>query len=329
MKRRQLLRSGMALAAWSALLGAPTRVLAQGADTVVIWSGFPSGGLGDQVTRPLLDQIRQWSKQSFIYDSKPGAGGRIAAEFVRRSAPDGRNLLQSPSSVMVLHPHVFKNLPYNTLQDFVPIATLCSYTSVITAGPGLPESIRTLEQYLAWARQNPDKANYGVPSMGSTLHLAGAMLSKQSGVPLNVVPYKGGGPLLLDLLGGHIPVSVNVVSEVLPHIRDGKLRPLAVTAPERWRALPEVPNLVELGYPDIAFLDWLGWYGPPGMAGAQVEDLNRLANRGLETPAMKEVLHRLGLEPMTLEPEAFKNKVSQDHDFWARVVQITGFKPEE
>ena len=326
MQRRDFLRASAALAATA---GASRQAWAQGGPNLFIWSGFPAGGLGDQVTRPLLDQVRGKTSQSLVYDTKPGAGGRIAAEFVKRAAPDGNNILQTPSSSITLHPHVFKKLPYDTLKDFVPIVGLCSYTAVFTAGPGLPPDIRTAADYLKWARANPAQANYGVPATGSSLHLAGAMLGKRSGVEMRAVAYRGGAPLLTDLLGGQVPVSFNVVSEVLPHIRSGKLRALAVTAPTRWKALPDTPTLVELGFNDIAFVDWLGWYGPAGMSAARVNALNALAADGLRTAAMSEVLSRNGLEAMHAAPEPYAALVRENHDFWARVVKVTGFTPED
>lgn len=326
MHRRTLLRAsaafgGLATTGWAAL--------AQSNPNVFVWSGFPAGGLGDQVTRPMLEQMRGKYPQNFVYDSKPGAGGRIAAEFVKRSAPDGGNLLQCPSSTITLHPHVFKKLPYDTLSDFVPIASQCSYTAVFTAGPGLPAEIRTASDYLKWAQAHAGQANYGVPAMGSTLHLAGALLGKQAGVDLRAVPYKGGAPLLNDLLGGQIPVSFNVVSEVLPHIRAGKLRALAVTAPTRWKALPDVPTLTELGFKEVAFVDWLGWYGPAGTPAAKVAALNAAVGAALDTPAMGDVLGKLGLEVMKMAPEPFAAAVKENHAFWQRVVKTTGFTPED
>jgi tripartite-type tricarboxylate transporter receptor subunit TctC len=326
MQRRTLLQAGAALGGLSTA-GWPA--LAQTSPNVFIWSGFPAGGLGDQVTRPMLDQIRGQYPQNFVYDGKPGAGGRIAAEFVKRSAPDGNNILQCPTSVITLHPHVFKKLPYDTLNDFVPIAGLCSYTSVFTAGPGLPAEVRTVADYLKWAQGNASQSNYGVPALGSSLHLAGALLGKQAGVDLRAVPYRGGAPLLNDLLGGHVAVSFNVVSEVLPHIRTGKLRALAVTAPTRWKALPDVPTLSELGYKEVSFLDWLGWYGPAGMPAAKVTALNAAVGNALDTPAMAEVFARLGLEPMKMPPDRFAAAVKDGHAFWQRVVQTTGFTPED
>ncbi|MCV0438354.1 MAG: ABC transporter substrate-binding protein [Hydrogenophaga sp.] len=328
MQRRTLLRAG---AAFGGLATTGLPVFAQtSAGNVTLWSGFPvGGGLGDQVARPLIEQMRGKYPQPFIYDAKPGAGGRIAAEFVKRAAPDGNTLYGCPSTVMTLHPHVFRKLPYDTLADFVPIAGLCSYTAVFTAGPGLPAEIRTVADYLKWARANPAQANYGVPATGSSLHLAGAMLGKQSGVDMQAVPYKGGAPLLTDLRGGQIPVSFNVVSEVLPHIRAGTLRALAVCAPTRWKALPETPTLTELGYKDVAFVDWLAWYGPAGIPAAKVNAINAAVNEALDSTAMQEVFTKIGLEALRVTPEGLGTMVRENHAFWARVVKTTGFKPED
>ena len=181
MQRRTLLRAGAAFGGLAT--GLP--VFSQASANVTLWSGFPvGGGLGDQVARPLIDNLRGKYPQPFIYDAKPGASGRIAAEFVKRAAPDGNTLFGCPSTVMTLHPHVFKKLPYDTLADFTPIAGLCTYTAVFTAGPGLPAEIRTVADYLKWAKANPGSANYGVPASGSSLHLAGALLGKQAGVDM-------------------------------------------------------------------------------------------------------------------------------------------------
>ena len=325
MQRRTLLRATASLGAIAAL----PAVAQQGAGTTVIWSGFPSGGLGDQVTRPLLDQMRGKLPQNLVLDSKPGAGGRIAAEFVRRAAPDGSNLVQAPSSVIALHPHVFKTLPYDTLADFAPVAGICSFTCVFTAGPGVPADVRTVADYLRWAKAHPADANIGIPNAGSSMHIAGMLLAKQSGLDLRTVPFKGGGPLLTNLLGGQIPVSIAVVSEVLPQIRAGKLRALAVTAPERWKALPDVPTMKEQGFADIGFVDWLGWFGPAQMPAAQVNAVNTAVLEGLGSPKMDEIFASSGLEPMRLTAPQFKATVQQHHAYWGRVVKATGFKPED
>lgn len=324
MQRRDILRACLALTG-----GAALPALAQPANTTFIWSGFPAGGLGDQVTRPLLEQMRGKLPQNLVYDSKPGAGGRIAAEFVRRSSAEGNQIFQTPASVMVLQPHVFKKLPYDTLADFTPITGLCSFTTVLTAGPGLPADVRNVADLLRWAKANPAAANIGNPSSGSGMHLASMLLAKQSGVPLNPIPYKGGAPLLNDLMGGQVPVSINVISEVLPHIRAGKLRALAVSAPTRSRALPEVPTMAEQGFKELAYIEWLGWFGPAQMAPARVAALNAAVNEALSTPAMVDALGKVGLEPLRSSSAQFASQVRQEHAYWAQVVKTTGFQPED
>lgn len=324
MQRRTFLRAGTALGVGAA----PLSAFAQPAN-IVVWSGFPPGGLGDQVSRPLIDQLRGKFPQNLVYDAKTGASGRIAAEFVKRSAPDGNNLLQAPAGVMTMHPHVFKKLAYDPLTDFTAVAGICSFTFVFTAGPGLPAQVRSVADYVAWAKANPALANYGVPSLGNSLHMSGMLLSRGAGVEMRAIPYKGGGPLLTDLLGGQVPVSFNVVSEVLPHVRSGKLRALAVTSPARWKALPDTPTLSELGYRDIDFTEWLGWFAPAGVPAEKIAALNAAVNAQLGAPAMKEVFERNALEPLGGVPSALNELVRRDHAHNQKVVKATGFTPEE
>ncbi|MES2611864.1 MAG: tripartite tricarboxylate transporter substrate-binding protein [Pseudomonadota bacterium] len=322
MQRRTFLGAG-------ALASAGFPAWSQNSGNTVVWSGFPSGGLGDQVSRPLMDQLRGKYPQNLVYDTKPGAGGRIAAEFVKRAAPDGSNLLQCPGGVLTLHPHVFKKLNYDPLGDFVAVAGLCNFTFAFTAGPGLPAHIKTVADYVAWAKANPSQANYGVPSTGTSLHMAGMLLSRDAGLSMNVIPYKGGGPLLTDLLGGQVPVSFNVVSEVLPHAAAGKLRILAVTSPTRWKALPDTPTLHELGYKDIAFVEWLGWFAPAATPVAKMAALNAAVNEQIKTAAMAEVFQRNALEPLGGSMPSLTALTKKDHEYWGRMVKATGFTPED
>ncbi|MDM0028366.1 Bug family tripartite tricarboxylate transporter substrate binding protein [Variovorax saccharolyticus] len=325
MHRRDFLRTGAAIGTVAAV---SFPAFGQG-NNIVVWSGFPPGGLGDQVSRPLMEQLRGKFPQNLIYDTKPGAAGRIAADFVKRSAPNGENLLQCPAGVLTLHPHVFKKLNYDPLVDFAPVAGICNFTFVFTAGPGLPAEIKSVADYVRWAKLNPAQANYGVPSTGTSLHMAGMLLSRAAGLDMRVIPYKGGGPLLTDLLGGQVPVSVNVVSEVLPHIRSGKLRALAVTSPSRWKAMPDTPTFVELGYKDISFTEWLGWFAPSGTPAANVNALNAAVNGMLDSAAMRDVFERNALEPLGETPAKLTARLKTDYDYWARVVKSTGFTPEE
>ena len=179
--RRTLLTQAAALAATSGL-ALPGR--AQPAGTSVIWSGFPAGGLGDQVTRPLLDRLRGKFPANFVLDSKPGAGARIAVDHVKRAAADGNTLLQTPSSPMTLYPHLYKKLSYDPVADFAAVTPLVEYCFSFTAGPGLPAEVKTVADYLAWAKANPNLANYGIPAAGSALHFAGMLLTRASGLDL-------------------------------------------------------------------------------------------------------------------------------------------------
>lgn len=318
-----------ALIAWAGLAGTALAQTAAPAQTIV-WSGFPPGGLGDQVTRPLLDKLKGRWQGSLILDSKVGAGGRIAADFVKRAAADGSTLLQVPSSVITLYPHTYgKKLNYDPLVDFVPISPLASYTISMTVGPLVPVEVKTLADFVRWARANPDKANYGVPALGSAPHFAGMMFERAAGVPLKSIPYKGGAPLLQDLLGGQIPVAFNVISEVLPHVKAGRLRALALGSPQRWAALPEVPTFTELGYKDIVVVEFLGWYAPARTPPELVRQLNAAVQEALATPEMQDVFARNGLLVLRHSPEAFAAHVREEVQRWGPLVKSTGFTPED
>jgi tripartite-type tricarboxylate transporter receptor subunit TctC len=304
-------------------------VFAQPAQTT-IWSGFPPGGLGDQVARPLIERMRSRWPGTLIIDSKAGAGGRIAADFVMRAAPDGANLLGAPTSPMTIYPHTYgKKLTYDPLVDFVPITPLASYTFSMTVGPMVPPEVKTVADFVAWAKANPDKANYGIPAAGSVPHFIGMTFERAAGVPMKSIPYKGGAPLLQDLMGGQVPVAFNVISEVLAHVKSGKLRALAVTSPQRWAALPDMPTLMELGYNDIAAVEFLGWYAPAKTPAEFVNKLNAAVQEALGSPEMQEVFTRTGLLPLRESPEAFAARVKAEIERWGPIVKATGFKPED
>ncbi|MBL8359707.1 MAG: twin-arginine translocation pathway signal protein [Rubrivivax sp.] len=323
--RRQMLQHGAALPLAFAL----PPLAAQPAQTVV-WSGFPSGGLGDQVTRPLLERLKGRWPGAVILDSKPGAGGRIAADFVKRAAPDGATLLQLPSSPLTIYPHSYgRKLSYDPLVDFVAVTPLAGYTLSMSVGPGVPADVRTVADFVRWAKANPDKANYGIPAPGSVPHFVGMMFERAAGVPMKSIPYKGGAPLLQDLMGGQVAVAFNVVSEVLPHVRSGRLRSLAVASPQRWASLPDVPTLAELGYKDIVAVEFLGWYAPARTPPEFVAKLNAAVQEALATPEMAAVFQQHGLVPLREGPEAFAQRVRAELAHWGPVVKATGFTPED
>lgn len=298
--------------------------------TVVVWSGFPPGGLGDQVTRPLLGVMKGKFPSTLVYDTKPGAGGRIAADFVKRAAHDGSTILQVPASIMTVYPHTYgKKLVYDPAADFVPVAPLAQYTLSMTVGPGTPESVKTVADFVAWAKANPALANYGIPAPGSAPHFVGMMFERAAGVTMKSIPYKGGAPLLQDLMGGQVPVAFNVVSEITPHVRSGKLRSLAVASPQRWPALPEAPTFVELGFKDLIVVEFLGWYAPAKTPADFVARLNAAVQEAQLSPEMQEVYTRHGLLVLREAPADFALRVKEDTVRWGRIVRSTGFTPED
>ena len=323
-QRRSLLQ---ALAA--APFAASPLAFGQGAGNASIISGFPAGGMGDFVARPLAERLRGKYAPAVLVESKVGAGGRIAVEFVKRAAPDGLTILQIPSSPMVLYPNTYKKLNYDPIADFTPVTSTVTYGFSITAGPGLPAEIKTLAEYLSWAKANPKQASYGIPAAGSALHFVGMMLAKAAGVELTSVAYRGGAPLLQDVMGGQVPISINVIGEVAPHIKSGKLRSLAVTQGQRSVFLPDVPTLSELGFRDIVVQEWLGWFVPAKTPNDVVAKLNALVREGLQAADVLDGLTKNSLQPIAQSPEEFARIVRADLARWAPIVKASGFTAED
>ena len=325
LNRRKMVMGTAALSA----LAMAEHAGAQSPGNAFIISGFPAGGMGDYVARPLSERMRGKYASNILVESRVGAGGRIAAEYVKRAAPDGLTILQIPSSIMVLYPHIYKKLNYDPLVDFIPVCNTVTYDISFTAGPGLPAEIKTVAEYIKWAKANPKLASYGIPAAGSALHFAGMMLQKAASFEFTSVAYRGGAPLLQDLMGGQVPVSFNVVGEVLPHIRSGKLRSLAMTSAERSVFLPDVPTMVEQGFKDIALQEWLGWFLPAKTPLDTVNKLNAIVREGLQAPDFVEALAKNGLQPLSQSPDEFARAVKRDFDRWSLIVKATGFTAEE
>jgi len=321
----QLLQAGTALAALSPM----ARALAQLNGNASIVSGFPAGGMGDHVARPLAEKLRGMYATNMVVEAKTGAGGRIAVDYVKRAAPDGLTILQIPSSPMTLYPNTYRKLSYDPVADFVPVTSTVTYALVLTAGPALPADVKTVADYLKWVKANPGQANYGVPAAGSAPHFVGMMLQKASGVDLTAVAYRGGAPLLNDVLGGQIPVSVNVLGEVMPHIRAGKLRGLAVSSAQRSTFLPDVPTFAEQGLSDIVVQEWLGLFLPARTPADTVQRLNSLVRESLQAPEFIDALAKSGLQPMHQSPDEFARMVRADQQRWAPIVKAANFTAED
>ena len=218
--------------------------------------GYPPGGGTDLLARQVAEGLRGTVAPAVIVENRPGAGGRIAAEYVKNAKPDGSVLLFTPAFPLLIYPHIYPKLPYDTLRDFAAVGIGGRSMLCLSVGPAVPASVKTLAEFAQWAKANPQQALFGAPP-GSSQHFAGQLYARSAGVPLTYVAYKGGAPAMQDLLGGHLPANVSPVSEALPHHAAGKIRILATTGAKRPRLLPDVPTMQELGHGEVLFQDWL------------------------------------------------------------------------
>ena len=320
MKRRQF----TAFAAAAAACVAAPAALAQDRTTRIL-VGFPPGGSADVVARLLADRLRASLNQNVIVDNKPGAGGRVALQELRRAAPDGQTLCLTPSGALVIHPWLFANLGFDPLKDFSPISRVTVFDFAITAGPAAPAG--DIKAVLEWMKANPARANFATSGAGSVPHFAGVLLSQASGVPMTHVAYRGGAPAVQDLLGGQIPLMVDTATETLEHHKAGRERILAVTGEQRTKALPEVPTLKESGI-NVAADAFFGLYGPAGMPADAVNRLNAAVVAVLRDPAVHERIANLGLVASFSSPADLGATQLAHYRRWEAPIKASGFKAE-
>jgi tripartite-type tricarboxylate transporter receptor subunit TctC len=290
--------------------------------------GFPPGAGFDATARALADLLRGRYAATVIVENKPGAGGRFAVEAVKAAAPDGTTMLFTPAGPMVLYPHVYKRLGYDPLADFLPVSATHSIQMGCTVGASVPAT--TWKEYLDWAKKDPLNASYGTGGAGTMPHFIGMLLARQSGVELNHVPYRGGGPLLTDLIGGQLPAACAPIGQTLipPH-RSGQIRILGVADGQRMKSLPEVPTYTELGYKELDLDEWMGIFLPAKTPRPIVEALNGALRAAMANAAMVPVLELYQSEAQTSTAADFTARVKHDLEHWRKIVKQTGFVPEE
>ncbi|HEX2545823.1 MAG TPA: Bug family tripartite tricarboxylate transporter substrate binding protein [Ramlibacter sp.] len=322
--RREFLQAGAAVAIAGAL---PLAVRAQNMDLARILCGFPPGGTSDAMSRRLADKLRGNYAANVVVENKPGAAGQIAVTALKDSPSDGSYMLLTPSSMLSLYPYVYKSLPYNPMTDVQPASLACWFNHAFGVGPGVPESVKTMKDFVAWAKANPAKANYGSPGAGSMPHLIGAVLAKQGNLELKHVPYRGSAPGIQDLLGGQISAMSSPVGDYLPHIKSGKLRVLAVSGTQRSQFLPDVPTYRQQGF-DIPMREWYGVF-LPGKASPEV--LRRAAaylQPALAQPDVATSLAGFGMEVQSSTPQRLAELLRADDQEWRKIVKQIGFTPE-
>ncbi len=326
--RRDLLKFGAAGGLASAL-GLPLTASAAEIRQALIYCGFPAGDMMDTIARMFAEGITGRYADNVIVENRPGAGGRLGVTALKQSAADGTNMLFTPASMVVLYPHVFKTLPYDSLADLQPVSQTASACFSLSIGPMVPESVKTLKQYLDWCKKNPELANYATSGAGSAIHLTGANLVHESGVKQTMIPYKGGSPAATDMVGGQVAALMSSLPSVMEYQRAGRCRVLAVTSPERWPSLPDVPTFAEEGFPDLTYLEWFGVFMPAGSPMDRVEAANAAIREAAQNPKVRDTLERIAISVETSSVADFTRQVQQDHAHWEGVVAAVGFDPME
>jgi tripartite-type tricarboxylate transporter receptor subunit TctC len=291
--------------------------------------GFPAGGASDYVARILAEHLRTELGVPIIVENKVGAGGRIAAEFVRSSTPDGSTLLFGPHLLFTIYPYVYRQLTYELARDFAPVAGVMSTAYSISISSDVPTEVRTLPQYISWVRADPKRAVFGHPAAGGTPHFLGIMFARAIGVTMTPVPYKGGAPLLQDLLGGQVPMAFQVVSDAAPNVKSGKLRSLAISAAGRSPFLPEVPTLAESGYAGLVAEDRTSLFAPAKTPRDVLDNLEKVVANIIARDTFRKSLGSSYLEPAALSAKALGADLQSDFQRWGPVIQASGFKAED
>jgi len=286
---------------------------------------FPAGGATDTTARLVAQRLQLGLGQSVIIENQGGAGGSIAAKQVAGAPPDGYTLMIGSLSTFGTHPVLYK-LDYDPMKAFAPIASAVIDKLVMVAGPAL--AVKTVQELVAHAKANPGKLNYG-NAIGIGPHFTTEMFKIKSGTDIVHIPYRGGAPMIADLIAGQIHMTINGKSVLLPHIQAGKVRALAVTSAQRWADAPDVPTMLELGYMDKPYDTLFGVVAPAGTPAAIVARLNTTINEGLRSAETRAALDRLGIEPLISSPEAFAAMIAEEAPKWAEAVRLTGIKVEQ
>lgn len=279
---------------------------------------FPAGGTTDVLARALADKLQQSLGQPVIVESKPGAGATLGADFVAKSRPDGYTLLVGAVHHTIAS-SVYKKLPYDFQKDFAPVTTIALVPNVLVVNASNPA--RTVADLVAQAKARPGQLSYGSNGNGTAQHLIGTQFTNLTGTDLMHIPYKGSGPLVTDLLGNQVALSFDTVTPVLPHIRSGKLRALAVTTGRRATALPDVPTLEEAGVPGISIGTWFGVLAPAATPRDIVARLNAEMVKVIQSPEFRKRMEEIGAEPVGNSAEQMAAQIRSETEKFAKLVK--------
>lgn len=322
---RRSLTAALGLAAVTPFAAGRSMAQAFPARTVRVLVGFPPGGSTDIFARAVAAALSEKWAQPVLVENRGGANGIIATEALSRSAPDGYTLMMTISSHVTNRP-LNPNLPYDPLQDFTPLTLVARAPFVFVTHPAFPA--RTLQDLIRLARQKPGEINYASPGTGSSQQLAVELFANMAGIKFNHVSYRGGAPALMDLVAGVVPVSLLTTTQVLPMVRDGRVRPLAVTTTGRSAVMPEVPTVAESGVPGYDADVWFGLIAPRGVPPDVVARIHADTSAVLANPALRAQFTSQDATVINGAPDAFATLMREEDEKWSRVIREANIRIE-
>lgn len=285
---------------------------------------FAAGGSTDLLARNVAQRLNEAWRQPVIVDNRAGGGGIVGSEHVMKSAPDGYTLLVGTVTTHAVSAALYRRPPFDPQRDFAPIIEFAHIPQLLSVHPSIPA--RSVKELIAIAKARPNEFSYGTAGAGSASHMAMELFQSMANVKMVHVPYKGTGPALAELLGGHLSVMFDVIMTTLPHMQAGKLRTLGISSLQRSPITPNVPTIAETGYPGYEAMVWFGLFAPAGTPPEVIRRINEETARALRTPGMRELLASQGLEVVASSPAEFGNRVSTEIAKWRKVVLEAGIK---
>jgi tripartite-type tricarboxylate transporter receptor subunit TctC len=283
---------------------------------------FPAGGSTDLVARVVAERMGKELGQSIIVENRGGAGGNIGSAAVAKADPDGYTILMGTVATHALNPALERKIPYDIVADFAPVALLVVVPNVLVVNPDFPA--KNVQELIALLKEKPGEYSYASSGNGTPLHLSGELFKSMAGVDMVHIPYKGAGPALIDVMGGHVPIMFDNLPSSTEHIRAGKLRGLAVTTAERAPSMPDLPTIAESGLPGYETYTWNALFAPAGTPKDVIDRLNAAANAAVADPDVQAKLKDVGAVPKGSTPEELASHVQAELAKWAPVVKASG-----
>ena len=318
--------SATLLLAVAALGGGTVSAQTYPTKTIRIVIAQAPGSATDVISRIVGNRLGEALGQSMVVDARPGAGGVLGTEIAARSPADGYTLFMGNNSTHGSNPALYSKLPYDAIKDFVPIIFVAATPYVLNVHPSLP--VKTLKEFIAFARAKPGQINYASAGNGSTHHFCGELLKSLAGIDLVHVPYKGSTPALAALVAGEVSMMFSNVADTQPFINSGRMRPLAVTSEKRAGPMPDVPTMAEAGLKDFQVSSWFGLLAPAGTAPAVITRVNAETVKVLARPDVKTALNAQGLEVISSTPEQFANHIKSEIARMTKIAASAGIKAD-